>query len=380
MRYQHLRSLRTNFSRLHAPDRWLVLSLSGLILGGLFALASASSVYSFQRFGHAYQVFLHQLLAGGVPGAVLLLLTATIDYHRWQRSHWWLLVVTLGLLLSVFIPGVGTTLNRSRSWIDFSAFTLQPVEIVKLTSVVFLAAYLSQVGFAAVRSFRRGFLPFLAWAGALSLLIGLQPDYGSLLVVLVILTAVYFSAGAPARHLLYLGGLAACGMLTLWLSGSTFAVRLSTFLNPGADPQGVGYHISQAYLAIGSGGWFGRGLGKSHQKFAYLPEVWSDSIFAVIAEELGFFAAAALVGLLFTVVVRAIAVAAQAPDPFGRLLAVGIGTWLGFQGFLNIAVMVGLAPLTGVPLPFVSAGGTAFAANLAAVGLLVNISRQTKKM
>ncbi|MDO8560272.1 MAG: FtsW/RodA/SpoVE family cell cycle protein, partial [bacterium] len=159
------------------------------------------------------------------------------------------------------------------------------------------------------------------------------------------------------------------------MSGGYRTQRLLVFMNPDLDPQGTGYHLRQAKLAIGSGGWFGRGLGKSYQKFAYLPEVSADSIFAIVAEELGFFVAAGLVMLLAFIILRALRVARDAPDPFGRFLAVGIATWLGFQSFLNIAVMVGLAPLTGLPLPFISAGGSALAANLAAAGLLLNISR-----
>lgn len=375
MRYQHA----THFRHSHtgrAPDMCLLTAIGVLVVFGLFALASASSVYSLQRYGNTYYVVLRQLLVGGVPGLFLGALFFTVDYHRWQRYRWWWLALTLGLLAAVFMPGVGQVKNGARSWLGIGALSFQPAEVVKLTALIFLAAWLADTGYHAVQEWRRGFLPFVAFAGVTTALIALQPDLGTLLVVAVILAVMYFAAGAAVVHVASLGGAAAIGLVSLLLGGGGYRLqRLLVFLNPGLDPQGAGYHIAQAYLAIGSGGWFGRGFGKSHQKFSYLPEVSADSIFAIIAEELGFVAAVALVALIALMVLRALRVAKRAPDPFGRFLAVGIATWFGFQSFLNIAVMVGLAPLTGLPLPLVSAGGTAMATNLAAAGLLLAISR-----
>lgn len=376
MRYRHYTHARRSHTG-RAPDMYLLTAIGVLVVFGLFALASASSVYSLQRYGNTYYVVLRQLLVGGVPGLFLGAFFFAVDYHRWQRYRWWWLALTLGLLAAVFIPGVGQVKNGARSWLGISALSFQPAEVVKLTALIFLAAWLADTGYRAVQEWRQGFLPFVAFAGGTTALIALQPDLGTLLVVAVILAVMYFAAGAAVVHVASLGGAAAIGLVSLLMSGGGYRLqRLLVFLNPGLDPQGAGYHIAQAYLAIGSGGWFGRGFGKSHQKFSYLPEVSADSIFAVIAEELGFVAAVALVALIALMVLRALRVAKRAPDPFGRFLAVGIATWFGFQSFLNIAVMVGLAPLTGLPLPLVSAGGTAMATNLAAAGLLLNISRQ----
>ncbi len=359
------------------PDVMLVTALAVLCGFGFFALASASSIASLERYGNPYHVVARQLLVGGVPGAALFAIFQAVDYRRWQRYRWWWLALTLALLAAVFAPGIGQVRHGAQSWLGLGPITFQPAEVVKLTAVLYLAAWLAGAGYHGVQRFRHGFAPFVVFAGLTLGLIALQPDLGTLLVVAVILATTYFAAGAKLTHLGALAVMAAAGAVAVLPRGGYRWQRIVVFLHPNFDPQGAGYHITQAYLAIGAGGWFGRGLGKSHQKFSYLPEVSADSIFAIIAEELGFIAAAGLVLLLALVVLRALRIAKFAPDPFGRFLAVGIAAWFGFQSFLNIAAMVGIAPLTGLPLPFVSAGGTALAANLAAAGLLLNISRHT---
>ena len=375
MRYRHFSATRQPPPRPGAADRVLSAALALLVVGGLLALASASAYYSFARYGSWYHVVLYQMAAGGIPGLLLFVFFFSVDYRRWQRLYWLWLLLTLGGLALVLIPGLGQVRNGARSWLGVGPLTVQPAEAVKFTALLFLAGWLARVGFHDVRSVTRGLAPFLLFAGSVLGLIALQPDLGTLLVVAVILASVYYVAGA---RLLQIGSLAILAVAFLGLvvlSGGYRTERILVFMNPDLDPQGVGYHLRQATLAIGSGGWFGRGLGKSHQKFAYLPEVSGDSIFAIIAEELGFIVAAGVVALIACIVLRALRVARDAPDPFGRFLAVGVAAWFGFQSFLNIAVMVGLAPLTGLPLPFVSAGGSALASNLAAAGLLLNISK-----
>ena len=375
MRYRQFSIIRRRTDGQGAPDTALLAAIALLFVLGLFALASSSSYYSFTRFGSWYRVVLYQMAAGGIPGLLLFSLFFSVDYRRWQRWGVFWLVLTLGSLLLVFVPGLGEVRNGARSWVSLGPLTAQPAEAVKLTALIFLSGWLARIGFHDARSIGRGLVPFLAFTAAVLGLIALQPDLGTLLVVAVILATVYYVSGA---QLLYVGSLAIVSLALLGMvlmSGGYRTQRLLVFMNPDLDPQGTGYHLRQAKLAIGSGGWFGRGLGKSYQKFAYLPEVSADSIFAIVAEEMGFFVAAGLIVLLAFIILRALRVARDAPDPFGRFLAVGIATWLGFQSFLNIAVMVGLAPLTGLPLPFISAGGSALAANLAAAGLLLNVSR-----
>jgi len=208
----------------------------------------------------------------------------------------------------------------------------------------------------------------------------LQKDLGTTAVIVAFLFTMYISAGAPLKHLSILLG-AGFAMFLVFIKIAPYrADRLKIFLRPDLDPQGVGYHINQAMLAIGSGSWFGLGLGKSRQKFQYLPEVAGDSIFAVVSEELGFLVSAALILAFLYLIYRGLKIAEQAADPFSRYAAVGITTWIGFQAVLNISAMVGLMPLTGVPLPFVSHGGTAMLANLAAVGVLASISSEHKHL
>jgi cell division protein FtsW len=208
-------------------------------------------------------------------------------------------------------------------------------------------------------------------------LVILQPDLGTLLVIATIALAVYFSAGAKISHIFALLAAGVAGAVILIISAPYRAARLLAFLHPELDPSGIGYHINQALLAVGSGGFFGLGFGQSQQKFAYLPEVIGDSIFAIVAEELGFLFATALIILFLLLAWRGFLLVQSAPDDYARYIIIGIISWFVLQAFFNIAAMIGLIPLTGIPLPFISYGGTALASCLAASGILINISRQS---
>lgn len=357
------------------PDRVFLWTAGLLVVFGLIALSSASNAYSFSKYGSTWRVLLHQVVSGLLPGLVLAWVCARTDYHRWGRHPLPLIAASVGLLLLVFVPGVGLTLNNARSWLQLGGLTFQPAEIVKLTATIGLAGWLQRRGHFRVRRFWTGLVPFALLLAAIAAPIVLQPDFGTLVVVVLIAVVVYYAAGAKLWHL---GALAAAGAVGAWamiLAAPYRFNRLLTFLDPARDPQGIGYHFNQALLAVGSGGWFGRGFGKSLAKFLYLPEVAADSVFAIIAEEIGFVAVVAVVGAYLLLLWRGLGIARDAPDPYGRLLAAGLTVWLVLQAFLNMMAMIGLAPLTGIPMPFVSAGGTALAANLAAVGLLANISR-----
>jgi len=343
---------------------------------GLVMLSSASSVESFRRFGSTYYLFWHQLLRGFLPGLILLFLLAKIDYRFWERFSVWFFVVSLIVLALVFIPGLGATYGKAKSWINIAGLSFQPAELVKLLLILSLAGWFSYRGKERNADFWNGLIPFTIMLGLVSLLIILQPDIGTLMVLAVIALIVYFIAGAKLVHLagLVLAGLGGFGILIA--QAPYRAARLMTFLHPEIDPQGIGYHINQAFLAIGSGGWFGLGFGQSRQKFAYLPEVMGDSIFAVIAEELGFIFTAALIILFLLLAWRGLRLARLTEDDYARYIVVGIISWFTFQAFFNIAAMIGLMPLTGIPLPFISYGGTALASSMAAAGILINISRQ----
>jgi cell division protein FtsW len=248
---------------------------------------------------------------------------------------------------------------------------------VKLTFLFYLAGWL-EARSGRGKEIRTGVAPFALTLGVILGLLILQPDVGTMSVIAAMSLCVYFLAGAPMTHVLGLLVAGVAGLALLIGLAPYRAARFMTFLNPELDPEGVGYHINQALLAIGSGGFFGLGYGHSRQKFQYLPEVTNDSIFAVAAEELGMIGALFLLVLFLAFLWRCIRIAQAAPDPFGRLVVLGIASWIVIQAFVNIGSMVALLPMTGVPLPFISYGGTSFAITLAAIGVVLNVSKHGK--
>ncbi len=359
-------------------DMSLLILLGIIVVFGLIILSSASSVLAYEKFGDSYYYLKHQLLYGVFLGGIAFYIMSKLDYHYWRKYAFPVVVGTLVLLFLVFIPGIGTELLGAKRWISIGGFVFQPSEVVKLSFLIYLAAWLEKSG-KDIHDSKYGLMSFLVMLGALVLLVAVaQKDLGTTIVIAVISVVTYFVAGAPWKHLgtIFLGGILA--VVALIKIAPYRAARLTVFLNPGTDPQGIGYHINQALLAIGSGGLFGLGLGRSRQKFNYLPEVTTDSIFAIVAEEMGFIIALAVIALFLAFTIVSLRIAQRAPDPFGKLLAVGIATWIGFQAFVNIGAMLSLLPLTGIPLPFICYGSSSMIMMLAAVGLLANISRQVR--
>ena len=365
---------------MHKPD-YVFLGLIGVIvIFGLIMLSSASSAVAYEKFGDNYWYLKHQIIFGLLPGIAAFFLTARFDYRRWKKYALPLLIASVVLLLLVFIPGLGAGYGSAKSWINIFGMSFQPSELVKLTFLIYLSAWLAtKRGERDMRDASSSFIPFVVAFGIIAILMAIQPDTGTLSVIAVTSLVVYFSAGAPLLHIGWIAGAGALFFLLLVKIAPYRAARLMTFLHPELDPQGVGYHINQALLAIGSGGFLGLGLGLSRQKFQYLPEVAGDSIFAIIAEELGFIFAAALIVAFIFLAMRGLKIAKEAPDGFGRLLAIGITSWFVFQAFINIGAMAGLLPLTGIPLPFISYGGTALTVCFAATGIMANISKYTKE-
>ncbi|MBI5076776.1 putative lipid II flippase FtsW [Candidatus Falkowbacteria bacterium] len=372
--------MRTQKEEIHSsPPDYILLFCFGLLLAaGLFILSSAGTAIGFQKFNDSYYFIKKQLLYGFLPGLVLFIFFYKIDYRVWKKFIIPLLLASIALLVIVFIPGVGAEYGKARSWINVGNISFQPSELVKLTFLLYLASWLSRRGAYQVKDFYSSFLPFIFILSVISLLILFQPDMGSLSIIIFLSVTVFFASGAKFKHVLMMIAGGGAAIYFLIVNSSYRAARLTTFLHPELDPQGIGYHINQAFLAIGSGGFWGRGFGHSRQKFQYLPEAAGDSIFAVLAEELGFIISFAVIFLFIMLLVRGLKIAKYAPDPFGRLISVGIVSWLVFQAFFNIASMIGLLPMTGIPLPFVSYGGSALAISMAAMGILFNISKQTK--
>jgi len=349
-----------------------------LLTFGLIMLTSASSPVGFEKFGDRFFFIKRQLLYGVLPGIILFYFFAKLNYQVWKKISLPLFIFSLLLLILVFIPNVGTSFGTgSQSWLSLGGYSFQPAEFAKLGLIVFLAWLLVHKR-EEITDFKKGFLVIVGLGAIPLVLVVLQPDIGTLSILFAILFAMLFLAGAKLQHLAALAGAGMAGFGLMIAVAPYRAARFVTFLHPELDPRGVGYHINQAFLAIGSGGFFGRGLGHSLQKFQYLPEVAADSIYAVIAEEMGFIFAFAIVVLLILIVSRGLMMAKQAPDQFSRLLVSGIIVWFVTQSFLNIGAMVGVLPLTGVPLPFISHGGTALMIAMASVGILINVSKHVK--
>lgn len=357
-------------------DWYLIGAIWLLIIIGLIMLASAGVVQSLNKYQDASYIVKHQIIMGFLPGLVLFVFFWFFDYKRLQKFAAPALFISIGLLVASFIPGIGYKVNGAQSWIMIFGYSFQPSEIVKLTFLVYLAALWSQREDHHIKDLSVGFLPFLAVLGIIAFLMMMQPDTGTLSVIVAIALVTYFAAGASLIHLLWLAGL---GIGGLWLAITIApyrAARWTIFMHPELDPQGKGYQITQALLAIGSGGLFGRGYSHSRQKFNYLPEASGDSIFPIISEELGFILSSVIVALYAFIAIRGIKLAGRCKDQFGRLLTVGIITWFVIQAFVNICSMIGLMPMTGVTLTFISAGGSSLMATMAAAGVLANISKQ----
>jgi cell division protein FtsW len=361
----------------HEPDRSFVTAIFTLLCFGLVLLFSASSVVSYARYGNTYYYFTHQLIAVGI-GLVAFFIASKINYRVWKRYAFFFLIFSIVLLTLVFIPGIGADYGTAKSWINVFGYSFQPAELVKLSFLIYLATWL-EAKKGDLGSFSGGIVPFLSILGIISVLMLAQPDLGTLFIIAFTSMLVFFVGGGKVRHIFLVvvfAGLLLFVMLNI--KSSYQSDRFKCLKDPSYSAQDKCYQINQSLIAVGSGGWFGRGLGQSRQKFMYLPEVWGDSIFPIAAEEIGFVFSSLLILLFLFIFYRGLIIARAAPDLYGRTLATGIIVWLAVQTFLNIGGMINLIPMTGVPLPFVSAGGSAILSALIAMGILTNISKQAK--
>lgn len=363
------------FRKTGRMDYWLLFFVFILCVFGLMMIYSASAVLSFEQYG-VNNFFFKKQLTSFIIGFIVLIIASQIDYRFWQKYAFWFLVTAVALLVSVFI--LSPEIAGAQRWLHIGSISFQPSEIAKFSFIIYLAAWLAKRK-EHIQDFRYSFVPFAIILGLISFLIIKQPDMGTMTVIVAIAVTMFFVSGASIWHLA-VGGAALFGMFLLLIKMSPYRMqRLMVFLNPTAEKLGAGYHINQALLAIGSGGLFGLGFGQSKQKFLYLPEPHTDSIFAIITEELGFLRAI-LVFVVFTIIVlRGFKIAKNAPDDFAKYLAVGITAWIVIQFLINIGAMLGILPLTGVTLPFVSYGGSSLIMLLAGVGILLNISKHSNR-
>ena len=340
---------------------------------GLVMVYSASAVVAEKRF-HDSAYFLKRQLAWLTFGFLLLQAASRIDYPAWRRGALPILAVTACLLALVLLPPIGVAAKGARRWLHVGAISVQPAEIAKLATVIYLAAYLARKQRRMSR-FTWGVVPPLVIVGLLSGLILLQPDLGTVLVIGLVSLALLFLGGASLKHLFALIPLLAI-LVTLAIWKAPYRLqRLLIFLDPGKDPTGAGFQMHQSFLAFGSGGPFGVGLGESKQKLFFLPEAHTDFVLALVGEELGLWGSAGIVLMFAALVFKGFQIAARAREPFGRYLALGVTLLIGVQVLINAGVVTGLLPTKGLTLPFVSYGGSSLVVSLLSVGILLSISR-----
>lgn len=363
--------------RIAKPDYIVALTVFLMSLFGIVMISSASIVTSQERFGTNYYYATHQLVSL-VIGLILLVGAYFVDYRYWKKISLTLFLATIVLLIAVFIPGIGQEYGGAHRWINLGFTVFQPTEIVKLAFIIYLASWLDKKA-DKVAHFYSGFIPFIFLIVVLGFLIMNQPDLGTLSIILGTAVVMFFIAGAKLSHLA-IGGVSVVAVIAVLIKAAPYRLqRLLVFLNPSEQTQGAAYHINQALIAVGSGGLWGLGFGQSKQKYLYLPQAYSDSIFAIIAEELGFIRCSFVILVFIFLALRGYKIARNAPDRFAKLLAAGITTWIILQAFINISAMLNLIPLTGVPLPFISAGGSSLIFTLVGVGILLNISKYSNQ-
>lgn len=372
-------------------DYYLLGAVVILVILGILILTSVSASFSQEKTGKATYYLFHQLFYGLIPALIIGFIFFKINLGKLRKYSGILVLISFALMLVVFIPGLGIISGGAPRWINLKFATFQPSEALKLFFIVYLAAWLvnpakrekfiknrKEVGksiFKRIKNEGMGLVPFLMVLTSIIGLLIFQKDMSTLIVIIGSAVVMYFVAKTPLWHTV---------MVTLLCSGGAYlfirfsfrAKRILVFLNPNIDPMGIGYQIKQVLIAVGSGGMFGLGLGASVQKFGFIPQTMADSIFAIYAEELGFIWSMPLVLLYLFLFWRGMRIFKKAKDPFSRFLAIGISFWLCFQAFFNIGAMLGVLPLTGIPLPFISYGGSHLIMEIAGIGLLLNISKK----
>ena len=358
------------------PTSWVLLAsvVAVLCLVGLVMVLSSSSVHALRQRGDSWLFFRRHLL-WLVLGTTALVVTARVDYRRWRPLGLPLLAAVGVLLVAVLVPGVGVSVNGSTRWLGVGSWRLQPAELAKLALLVFWADVLAR------RLDRRPdaevpMRPVLLGLALVGLLVMLQPDMGTTLVIGAIALAVLYVAGVRLRVVAGLTAAAAAGSFVLGMAEPYRRARMLSFLNPWADADNTGYQVVQSLVGMGTGGLTGVGIGAGRAKWGFLPNAHTDFVFAIVGEELGLLGSLLLVTLFAGFAVVGLRTAAAAPDQFGRLLCVGVTAWVTAQAFINIGAVVGILPVSGVPLPFVSFGGSSLVILMAAVGMVLNVARQ----
>lgn len=349
-----------------------------LVIGGFFIFSSASLGVLAQNEAKFSSVAFSQILYGLFFGSIACLFFARIDYHVWKKYSLFFFVASIFLTLLVFAPVIGMEHGGAKRWINLGFISFQPAEFLKVAFIIYFAAWLARLK-DKVKTFSWGLLPFVIFSGILGAILLAQPDTDTFAVIVFAALSMYIAAGAKWRHIgaIFLAGIAVLGVL--YLTRPYIKQRIEVMIHPDQNNQTIGYQLNQSLIAIGSGQVWGRGFGQSIQKFHYLPEPMGDSVFAVASEEFGFVGSIAIVVFFIMFGLQGLKIASKSGDDFGRLLALGIVILIVSQALVNMGGMVGILPLTGIPLPFVSQGGTALFITLIEAGIIMSISRNTKK-
>ncbi|MDP2864090.1 MAG: putative lipid II flippase FtsW [bacterium] len=366
---------------LHPFDYILAGVIIILLILGILILSSVSATLSQERFGTTFYFLKHQIFFGLIPGIILFFLFFKIKLDFLKKWSPVLLLINLGLVGMVFLPKIGAGAGGAARWISVGIISFQPSEFLKLTFILYLATWLTSRAKKTISSkkpkvFSETLIAFLIIIGVISSFLILQPHISTLGIIVLVAALMYFISNTPLWHSVLIFLVASGGLLALIKIAPYRTNRLLVFLNPLLDPMGKGYQMKQALITVGSGGIFGLGLGMSLQKFGFLPQSMSDTIFAIFAEETGFIGSLILIFLFLIFFWRGFKIGKSTQDKFFQLTALGISSWIALQGFINIGAMIGILPLTGVPLPFISYGGSHIIVELIGVGILLNISKQ----
>lgn len=360
-------------------DKYFFFITLVIVLIGLLCFVSASLGILARNESIFYNVLFNQLVLGFGGGLIALFVCMRIPYGFWRKFSFYFFLFSLALTMLVFIPHLGFEHGGARRWLSLGPVSFQPAELLKITFVMYLGAWLVWARQRKKAEFASKVIPLLVLLGIVAIVLLRQPDTKSLILMTMAGVAMLFVSGVSWKKIIIIIAIGLIGIGAVALIRPYVMQRIKTFINPASDPRGSSYQLQQSLIAIGSGGLLGRGLGQSVQKFNYLPEPQGDSVFAVIGEEFGFVGTTLIIVLYVFFAMRGYKIAAQAPDRYGTYLVTGLVTLLVMQSFLNIASLVGLFPLTGVPLVFISQGGTALLMSLAIVGIILNVSAGNKK-
>lgn len=357
-------------------DILLLISIIVLSVFGIIMIYSASYIWAEYKFDDPFKFVKHQALFF-IIGLILMMIISKIDYHIYLKKANLFLFIIIILLILVLIPGIGTVRNGSRSWFGIGSFGIQPSEAAKLILIIFTSKYLSKNN-KNIKSIKKGVLPILGITLLIFGLIMLQPDFGTGVIIVMTIIGLLFVAGVDIKFFLGLGVIGIIGIIILIIIAPYRLERILSFINPWDDPLGSGFQIIQSLYAIGPGGLFGQGFLNSRQKHFYLPEPQTDFIFSIISEEFGFMGIVIVTSLFLTIIIKGFNISRNTNDLFSKYLSFGITFGLAFQCLLNLMVVVGLIPVTGVTLPFLSYGGSSLLITLCSMGIVLNISRYQK--